>query len=197
MKTTKPFSTISYNTADFLKVKLDELVLKRHIAFYVFIEHFPEEDERKKHIHLYIIPNGQVQTDQITDLLQELDREHPDCPPLGVMPWRGSKFSDWYLYSCHDVAYLASKGQAPKHPYIDEEFATSNKDYLHELVHTIDRMPYQKTRDFVEKVKSGKTLMELVEDGDIAAPQFNQWSQLYSFVRHGVIFRGDYVGHEK
>ena len=39
MRTSKPFSTISYNTEDYLTAKLDELVTTRKIEFYAFIEH--------------------------------------------------------------------------------------------------------------------------------------------------------------
>ena len=99
MRTTKPFSTISYNTAEFLKEKLERLVLERVISFYSYIEHYPEEDEKKKHKHLLIIPNGQINTDELTDILNEIDMAHPLEKPLGVLPWRSSKFDDWYLYS--------------------------------------------------------------------------------------------------
>ena len=54
MITGKPFSTISYNTKDFLLNVLDDLLLKDHIEFYMFIWHEPEKifsvitDSRKR-----------------------------------------------------------------------------------------------------------------------------------------------------
>lgn len=183
MKTTRPFSTISYNTAEFLCRKLDELVQKRILAFYCFVDHYPEDDELKRHKHLLCIPNGQVQTDSLTDLLQELDLTNPLLPPLGVKPWRSSRFDDWYLYASHDTAYLASKAQARKHHYQEADFVSSDSDYMHELICTIDRSKYAKTADFIAAIKRGVTLGEMIEKGQIPAPQFNQWSAMYAWYK--------------
>lgn len=194
MKTTKPFSTISYNTAEFLKQRLDELIQKRHISFYAFVEHYAEEDEKKNHKHLLIIPNGQVQTDAITDLLQELDITNP-LKPLGVMPWHSSKWGDWYSYACHDSGYLASKGQTRAHHYQESDFVCSDEDYMHELVTTIDRTKYAKTQDFVRKVKEGASFLEMLQNGQIPAPQFNQWLQMYQYINGGLAFRNGRATH--
>ena len=105
MKTTMPTSTISYNSGGFLKLKLDELLKAKVIQFYAFIEHVPEEDEKKKHKHLYIEPAKSVQTEELRDELREYVEETPD-KPLGCMPFGKSKFGDWYLYAIHDEAYL-------------------------------------------------------------------------------------------
>ena len=70
MKTTMPTSTISYNSGGFLKLKLDELLKAKVIQFYAFIEHVPEEDEKKKHKHLYIEPAKSVQTEELRDELR-------------------------------------------------------------------------------------------------------------------------------
>lgn len=182
MKTSRPFSTISYNSKDFLKSKLDELVQKRYISFYTFVEHFPEDDEKKKHKHLLIIPNGQVQTDQITDILQELDLSNP-LKPLGVMPWRNSKFGDWFLYACHDSAYLMSKGQSRQHHYQECDFVSSDEDYLHELSHTIDRTKYVKSQEFYEKAVNGVPFIALVGQGQVPMPQFNQYKAMYDYIQ--------------
>lgn len=189
MKTSKPFSTISYNTAEFLKQKLDTQVQKRNISFYAFVEHYPEEDERKKHTHLIIVPNGQIQTDTLTDLLQELDPSNP-LKPLGVMPWRSSKFGEWYLYSCHDVGYLASKNQSRAHHYQETDFVTSSEDYFHELITTIDRSKYVKTQEFVDRVLRGETFADMLSKGQIPAPQFNAWYGMYQYLKNcGAVVR--------
>ena len=89
MKTSKPFSTISYNTADFLSVKLNDLVNRRKIAFWAYVEHLPEEDEKKAHKHLYIVPNGQINTDEVLlDILVD-DRFMLDKKDL-TLQFRGS-----------------------------------------------------------------------------------------------------------
>lgn len=194
MKTSKPFSTISYNTKEFLISELDKLVARRAISFYTFVYHYREEDERKDHIHLLIEPNGQINTDALSDILVEFDPSHP-LDPLSVMPWRASKFGDWYLYASHDAAYLASKGQSRTHHYPEAYFISSNSDYLHELITTIDRTKYAKTQEFVKKVQSGVTLLEMVSNGEIPAPQFNQWKQMYELVSNTVSVRADRATH--
>ncbi len=183
MRTTKPFSTISYNTADFLKLKLGDLVQRRIINYYCFVEHYAEEEETKSHKHLFIMPNGQINTDTLTDILQEIDSTNP-LKPLGVMPWQSSKWADWYLYSSHDVAYLVSKGQSRKYHYTKEDFITSDNDFFIELIHTIDRTKYAKTQEFVQQVCEGKSFYHMVKNGQIPAPQFNQWLQMYNFIKN-------------
>lgn len=196
MKTSKPFSTISYNTPDFLKVKLDDLVSRRVLAFYAFVKHYKEEDEKKDHIHLIMFPNGQYQTDALFDYLAEPDFSDLTKKSLGIMPCQNSKFGDWYLYCAHDSGYLASKGQVRHFHYIEEDFVSSDEDYLHELIRTIDRTKYAKTQDFVEQVKKGVPLSEMLTKGQIPAPQFNQWRAMYDYLRYGeTTFRADRFSH--
>lgn len=194
MRTTKPFSTISYNTVPFLTEKLDDLVRKRILSFYAFVRHYAEEDEKKDHIHLYCIPNGTVNTDSITDLLLELDPSKP-LMPLGVVVWRPSHFDDWYLYTSHDTAYLMTKGQTRKYHYQESDFHTSSEDYLHELISTIDRTKYAKTKDFVDAIENGADFRDLLKKGQIPAPQFNQWFSMYAYIKNGDTFRNGRFTH--
>lgn len=195
MKTSKPFSTISYNTPDFLNVKLSDLVQRRVISFFTFVKHYRESDDRKEHIHLIIFPNGQYQTDALLDYLAEPDHSDPTKKPLGIMPVKSSNWSDWYLYACHDAAYLASKGQTREHHYLEEHFISSDEDYLHELITTIDRSKYAKTQEFINQVLEGASLRELVKKGMVPAPQFTQWSALYDFLRCGQTYRNGRISH--
>lgn len=195
MKTSRAFSTISYNSVEFLKIKLDDLINRRVISFYAFVRHYKESDERKDHIHLLIIPNGQYQTDALYDYLAEPDFSDLTKKPLGIMPCQNSKWGDWYLYACHDSAYLTSKGQARQYHYLEEDFISSDEDYLHELIRTIDRTKYAKTQDFVDQVKKGVPLFDLVTKGQIPAPQFNQWRAMYDYLKFGDTFRSDRMSH--
>lgn len=195
MKTSKPFSTISYNSIDFLSIKLQELTQRRVINFYSFVYHFKEEDERKDHIHLIVFPNGQYQTDALQDYLLEPDMKDLTKKPLGIMPCQSSKWGDWYLYCSHDSAYLASKGQVRKYHYNEEDFYSSDSDYLHELIHTIDRTKYAKTQDFVNQVKMGVPLGEMLLKGQIPAPQFNQWKSMYEYLKCDETFRNGNETH--
>lgn len=195
MRTTKPFSTISYNTEQFLTEKLNELVKKRVIKFWAFIEHIPEEDEKKKHKHLYMVPNGQLDTDQLDEFFREIDLEDITRPPLGIKMIVSSKWDDWYLYSCHDSAYLATKGQSRKYHYTQDDFKVSDDDDFTELRHTIDRTKYAKTLDFVEKVKGGASLIDLVMSGQIPVPMFNQFQSMFNLIKHGGTERADRTTH--
>ena len=97
MITRNPISTISFNSIDHLIKCLNRLLETREINFYSFIEHLPEENEKKSHIHLYIVPNGQIDTDKLREEFFEfIDK---NSLPLGVLPFMCSKFQDWYLYS--------------------------------------------------------------------------------------------------
>lgn len=195
MRTSKPFSTISYNTPEFLREKLNDLVQRRVIAFFAFIKHFKEEDEKKDHIHLIIFPNGLYQTDALHDYLLEPDLTDLTKKPLSIMPCVNSKFADWFLYVSHDSAYLASKGQTRKYHYLEKDFITSDDDYFHELIRTIDRTKYAKTQDFVNQVKSGVPFIEMVIKGQIPASQFNQWHAMYKYLVECSTFRNDRETH--
>ena len=195
MKTSKPFSTISYNSPEFLIVKLNDLVERRVIAFFAFVKHFKEADEKKDHIHLIVFPNGQYQTDALKDYLAEPDFSDLSKKPLGIMPCQVSKWSDWFLYCSHDSAYLASKGQTRQFHYLEEDFVSSDEDYLHELIRTIDRTKYAKTQDFVNQVQSGVPLSDMLTKGQIPAPQFNQWRAMYEYLKYGDTYRNDRVNH--
>lgn len=59
MTTIKALSTISYNSEDFLKGKLNELCANGYIDFWYYIKHIGEYDVAsntadKDHIHVYL-----------------------------------------------------------------------------------------------------------------------------------------------
>ena len=181
MKTSKPFSTISYNSPKFIEVKLNDLVNRRKISFWAFVEHLPEEDEKKKHKHLFIIPNGQINTDEVDDYLLEHDPEHPD-KPLKCMPFTSSKFMDWYLYSIHDTDYLASKGHARKYHYTREEVICSDSDYLNEEIHRMDMSKLSKVKALNQAVKDGIPFEKLLMTGQIPVQQVYAFRQAYDMI---------------
>ena len=196
MKTTKACSTISYNTLDFLKYKLDQLVQRRYISFYAFVKHYAEEDERKDHIHLIVIPNGQIQTDTISDILQELDSANP-LKQLGVMPWRSSKWADWYLYSSHDKAYLASKGQSRKYHYTRDDVVCSDTDILNEEIHQMDMSKLSKVKALNQAISDGVPFEELLARGQIPVQQVYAFRQTYDLLQAYYTNRNGRQTHQK
>ena len=71
MKTSKPVSTISFNSEAYLRGKLRELTAAGVLEFWAYIRHDPEPDEvgdeagGKQHFHVYMEPAKMIQT---TDL---------------------------------------------------------------------------------------------------------------------------------
>ena len=196
MKTSKPFSTISYNSTEFLKIKLDELYNRHTIDFYAWVEHLPEEDENKAHKHLYIVPNGKIDSDQLLEFLQEFDPLHPD-KPLRCMRPHSSKFADWYLYALHDTAYLASKGQARKYHYQQSEFMTADNDYFLEEIHTIDFAKLNRFASLRDAAQQGIPFEELLLGGSIPIQQTFAYRQAYDLMARFKTDRAARTGHQK
>ena len=181
MRTSKPFSTISYNSESFLKSKLDEMVENGVLDFWVFIEHAPEEDEEKSHKHVYFIPSSIIQTDYIKKHLAEYDPKKPD-KPLGVTIFSSSKFDDWFLYGSHDKAYLASKGQSRKYHYVKDQFFTSDSDHFGELIRCVDRSKFVGMERVIDAVNAGMPFQEMVKLGQVPIQLINQYKYAYECI---------------
>lgn len=196
MKTSKPFATISYNSAPFLDTKLNELISQGHIDFFAYIEHLPEEDETKKHKHLYIVPSGRVDTEQVRQYLTEIDPLKPTEKPLRCLPCKPSKFADWYLYALHDSRYLASKGQSRKLHYTLEEFTVSDNDFFIEEIHTIDFSKLNRVEALVNAVESDIPFADLVKVGMVPLQQFVGYQKAYNLLSENKTYRNNRLGHE-
>lgn len=194
MKTSKLISTISYNTDEFLKAKLNELKDKNIIDFWAYIEHYAEADEKKKHKHLLVAPTGTMDTSTLVLNLEEQDENN--VKPLGIMPCRVSKFADWYLYGIHDKNYLASKGQAREHHYTKEDIKTSDSDYLNELVHTIDLTKYKMFDVLQNALNDGVLFSELVATGKIPLHMCFIYQRAYQLMFENYVSRNNRQNHE-
>lgn len=168
MRTSKPISTISYNSEPFLLTKLTELLECDIVSFFAFIRHQPEEDESKAHYHLYLELGDSIEIKKGSPLqlsFAELDPQKPD-KPLGVQPFRKSHtFADWYFYAIHHQAYLISKGQSRKFFYGDDDLIVSDKDYFADLKAQINFAKYFRQAENIERLKRGASVYELVEQG--------------------------------
>lgn len=182
MRTSKPFSMISYNTQDFLSDKLNELVEGGLVQFWAFIHHQPEEDEKKAHKHLYIIPQKLIDTQRIEKALQEIDLTDITAKPLGAIFPQSSKFADWYLYGLHDKKYLAYKGQKRKYHYNDNAFVVSCQDTFQELKNLIDYTEINRLSLILEKVENGESLASIIRTSNIPLQLIGQVRQLYDII---------------
>lgn len=186
MRTSKPFSMISYNTDTFLRNKLDELRQAGLIQFWAYIEHLPEEDEEKAHKHLYIIPAKLIDTQRIEKALQEIDLNDLTAKPLGAIFPRPSKFDDWYLYALHDKKYLAYKGQKRKYHYNDNAFVVSCQDTFRELKNLIDYTKINRLNLIIEKAENGETLADIIKTCNIPLQLIGQVRQLYNIITSSI-----------
>lgn len=166
-------------------------MLKKGILdFWAYINHLPEEDEEKKHKHVYFVPGKLIDTNQLKEELKEIDNSNPLNIPLGCMPFRSSKFDDWYLYVVHDPGYLISKGQARKYHYSQEEIVCSDRDYLNELVHTIDWSKINQLGKVIEAAKTGDMSFEhFIASSGLSLYQFGAaekvWGMFNRTMRNG------------
>lgn len=191
MKTRLPITTISYNTQPFLITKLEELRKAKVITCWFFIEHLAEVDEKKDHIHLYIRPAKDIQTDDLLDEFLELDLEHPD-KPLKCLSFRVCRsFGDWYLYVKHDPLYLAKKGQTRAYQYDRAAFVCCDEDELDYAISEIDMTEYSAMSRIVQGVRDGLTFQEFLMQGNVPVQQFIQFQRAWdtiagnTFTRNG------------
>ena len=182
VRTTKPISTITYNSPAFLRVKLDELVKAKKIAFWAFIQHKPEEDEKKAHIHLYVEPAKMLQTEDFKDFLKEPDKEHPD-KPLTCISWQSSKFDDWYEYGIHDERYLASKGQSRQFHYERKDVVSSDEDDLDHHISGIDMIKLTPYQVLADAYKGGKTFAQVVSSGAVPIQQIRAYQTAWEVLK--------------
>lgn len=196
MRTTKPISTISFNSRDYLTLKLNELTKAKVISFWSFISHKPEDDEggKKNHIHLYVEPSKMLQTDDLKEALKEYDPSNPS-KPLGVLKWVFSKFSDWYLYSIHDKRYLALKGQSRRFHYLDSDFSSSDDDEFLSMVRSIDLISLSPFADMENAIQSGVSWEEYFSRGTVPIPQIRQFQIAFETLASNQTFRNGRVSH--
>ena len=196
MRTTKPISTISFNTPDFLKLKLNELVKAGKLSFWAFIVHKPEDDEggKKEHCHVYVEPSKMLQSDDLKAELKEFDPEHPD-KPRGCISFNSSKFDPWYLYALHDKRYLASKGQSRRYHYEHDDIVTSDDDDLTFKARSIDMVSLSPYADMEDAQRQGLTWAEYFARGTVPLPQVALFEKAWNLLFQSYTCRADREGH--
>lgn len=177
-----------------MQIKLGELVQRREIAFFAYVNHYAEEDEKKAHKHLYIVPNARLETSQFVDYLLEVDATNPD-KPLGCLPCKSSKFADWYLYAIHDTRYLASKGQSRKYHYSLNDVICSDTDFLAEEVHTIDYSKLNRFNALLDAIDTGKPFATLVREGNVPIQQIQSFHHAYDLMKFDNLQRQSRTTH--
>ena len=165
MATSKPISTISYNTEPFLKFKLDEWFNLHIIQSYQYIKH-KGEDGDKDHIHLRIEPNKRIDPMLLSEELREF--EVGNDKPLGVRPWRPSKEEDWFLYAIHDRQYLKIKYSDSKDGKIEYKVSDIVASPFYDVDIAVLRARQSLSNHsacIVKELREGKSVMSLLEEG--------------------------------
>lgn len=196
MRTTKPISTISFNTTDYLELKLNELLKAGKLSFWAFILHKAEDDEggKKEHHHLYVEPSKMLQTDDLKKYLIEPDNNNPNHP-RGCLPWVSSKFDSWYLYALHDKRYLSTKGQSRRFHYCHDDIATSDADFLTFKVRTIDMLSLSPYADMEDAIQQGLTWAQYFARGTVPLPQIALFERAWYALQANRTVRGDHSNH--
>lgn len=196
MRTTKPISTISFNSKGWLLLKLRELQKAKILSFWAFIEHKPEDDEggKKTHYHVYCEPSKMLQTDDLREELKEPDPENP-VKPKGCLKFESSKFDHWYLYALHDRRYLATKGQSRRFHYQHDDFIASNDDDLLFMAKSIDVLSLSPFADMEDAIKHGITWPEYFRRGTVPLPQVALFEKAWGLLSYDITDRANRSGH--
>lgn len=198
MRTSKPVSTISYNTKEFLIKKLNEMYDNCIISDWMFIEHYAEEDESKNHYHVYMSPNRMVDTMEIQKFFREIDLNKPSAPPLGMIDFRGSKIDHWILYGLHYEPYLKTIGEERVYHYKKEDIVYRDElTFEYNYNHAFRGSEWAKRNQILVAIKEGTVdPYSLIMNGTVP---LNQATQLdcVSRMRKGRTYRGERKGHEE
>lgn len=186
MKTSKPISTISWNSPAYLEQVLRELQVSRIISFWCFICHKGEDDEagKKDHIHVYLEPTKTIQTVDIRDMFKEIDKDNPK--PLGCLDFRPSKFKDWYFYALHDKGYLETKGLVRKFSYNVDNLIVSDDMEMQYRVGSIELYTSTVVEKFKRLAEAGKTWEDMVLAGAIPVGNMNNMERMWGYISDAI-----------
>ena len=152
--TSKPITTISYNTEAFLIDRLERLFKDQSIDDYRVIMH-EGEDGDKDHFHVWISPNRRIDTMQLQENFKEIYPDPTKTKPLGVLPFRSGDRFHWIMYVLHDPDYLKSHH--------------SDNDGDGKLPYTLEQIitpfPEQLQRDYIRAVQLRQTDAQKIIDG--------------------------------
>ena len=190
MKTSKPVSTISYNSEEFLKAKLDYLTKSGSIAFWYYIKHNGEYDtetgvQDKDHIHLYVESGDRVDTIKLGEMFVEYPNGDFNALPLKCMPFRVSKVYDALLYNIHHSQYLLMKFEKKEFSYTLDDIVTNDRDYLNQLYSEALHSDLFKRDRMIKLMDNGVSMAEMCFHGLINPSQAYQLAFYEQMFRKG------------
>lgn len=190
MRTSKPFSTISYNTDDFLASRLNELVDNLKIEYWCFVKHLGELADdgtrEKDHKHVLIIPNGKIDTMELSRMMLEPDPNNLK-KPLRCMDFRNSKEDEWFLYCSHDTDYLRTKLLIREYSYSFKDFVSSDEDETRiKWDRAFHESEYMKNQRLLQMLND-HSASQLVANGFVQPQQAFQMQCFYKMLTRGRI----------
>ena len=194
MKTSKPISTISYNTEEFLRAKLDYLSRSGEVAFWYYIKHHGEYDKEtnmqdKNHIHVNLEFADRVDTIKLGEMFLEYENGDLNSKPLKCMPFRVSKPYDALLYNIHHAQYLLQKFEQKEFSYTLDDIVTSDRDYLNQLYSEALHSDIFKRDRMMKLMDSGVSVAEMCYHGLVNTNQAYQmmiFEQLYKRGKYNI-----------
>lgn len=150
---------VSYNSAAFRSVVLDELMGKGVVLHWWSIVHPAYTDritgkERKEHVHLELLCDEGFDSDDICKAFNEFDPTHPDKPlgcqhddkerhiPLSL------QLEHALLYDLHDKRYILLNPKIGEKPYYDLDYNT----ILTDSQQWLDMISLDSSKDFWTKL---------------------------------------------
>lgn len=184
--TKKPISTISFNTENYLLHQLDCLVKSTKVESWMYVRHKAEEDTKKDHIHMLLIPCSPVNPVNVRKMFVEPTFD--GSGDLCCLPFVTSKVTDWLLYALHYKPYLLSKGLFRIHSY-DLSCICSNEssDYISQVYNdALETMQNNRINQFIELQNSGMSFGDILAQGVVPPNQVVFFDKLYRLrTRHG------------
>ena len=179
MKTSKPISTISYNTEKFLREKIYYWKSLGIIEYAMWIKHEPDVDGKKVHYHVYIQPAKLIQTEHLVNDSCEFDPLNPD-KPLKMNVFKSSQTTDWILYGLHDESYLREKNLSRNTHYEVSDIESTCEDTLYEmLARAYDYRNNKLEFRIIDAVNNGQNWYQIVSSGMIPLKQIAGAKILY------------------
>lgn len=171
MNTSRPQSTISYNTERFLKKTLNDLINDGTISFWFYIKHKPDSDDKVEHIHLRIELRKKIDTIEFaSNFIQHIrDKKHP------ITKTRSFQYSDcnnWFCYVVHNLDYLAYKNMTRNIQYTLLDIKSNDKEeceYRYKIA--MEWLYSELLKDYYaeNKLREGISLQCLADSGVITS----------------------------
>ena len=195
MNTSKPISTISYNSENFLKSVLDKWLSLHIISDYIYIYHYAEEDEKKDHFHVFLFPNTKVDTISLQEQLREIDFNNPK--PLGCINFVSSNPDDFILYTQHFVPYLVSKNEMREFIYQKSDFHFPDQDNFDVLYrHAFYQSDWAKDSAIRQKLKDGVPACDIILSGILPIQMSSSLLALANLEEKKKLQRSYHANHE-